>query len=131
MSFSKKIASKLYTIEYVKKAVQEKADLGELKAKPTLRIWFGIFLMGFSYILGWPCVGMFGVLAIMWKEPLIAVIGGPAIYGISHLVFLAGFYLAGARYSVIILRWATRMAIEKALCFDNDPSRSKTETNSY
>ncbi|HOO71367.1 MAG TPA: hypothetical protein PK926_06355 [Spirochaetota bacterium] len=107
-----KIAHRLIKIDYVKKAIDEKADLSVFREKPTLRIIIGIVLMAFSYVLGWPAVSFFGVLAIIFKEPLIAIIGGPVIYGISHLVFLAGFYLAGAQYSMIFLRWATRKGVE-------------------
>jgi hypothetical protein len=52
-------------------------------------------------------------LAVYLQKPLVAIIGGPLTYGLSHLVFLAGMYLAGAEYTRIFLRWATRMAVEK------------------
>jgi len=101
--------------EFARKALEEKADLSPFKEKPSARILFGIFLMGFSYVIGWPAVTFFGILSICLSEPLIVIIGGPVIYGISHLVFLAGLYLAGARYSYIFFRWATRKLLEKYL----------------
>jgi len=101
--------------EFARKALEEKADLGPFKEKPSARILFGIFLMGFSYVIGWPAVTFFGMLSIYLSEPLIVIIGGPVIYGISHLVFLAGLYLAGARYTYIFFRWATRKFLEKYL----------------
>lgn len=122
MIILKKLGNKLIKIDYVKNAIEEKADLSAFQEKPTPRVIFGLFLMGLSYILGWPAVSFFGILSIIWKEPLIIIIGGPVIYGISHLVFLAGLYLAGVKYSIIFSKWATRMAVEKMLNSNNDES---------
>jgi len=116
----KYIARIVSRAEFARKALEEKADLAPFKEKPSTRILFGIFLMGFSYVIGWPAVTFFGILSIYLNEPLIVIIGGPIIYGISHLVFLAGLYLAGARYSYIFFRWATRKFLEKYL--DHIPS---------
>ncbi|MBN2159558.1 MAG: hypothetical protein JW807_09190 [Spirochaetes bacterium] len=107
------IAERAALTEFAKKAVADKADLSPFRERPSVRIIFGIFLMGFSYVIGWPAVAFFGVLSIYFGQPLIVVVGGPVIYGISHLVFIAGMYLAGARYTYIFLRWATRKFIEK------------------
>ena len=54
-------------------------------------------------------------VAVYFEEPLIAAIGGPLVYAFSHLVFLLGMYLAGAEYTWIFLRWATRAAMLKLL----------------
>lgn len=108
-----KIAAWAARTEFGRNAILEQADLGPFREKPTPRIIIGIFLMAFSYVIGWPAVAFFGVLAVWFGQPLIAIVGGPVIYGISHLVFYAGLYLAGARYTWVFLRWATRMFIEK------------------
>jgi hypothetical protein len=100
---------------FARKALEEEADLSPFREKPSARILFGIFLMGFSYVIGWPAVALFGILSIYLREPLIFIVGGPVIYGISHLVFLAGLYLAGARYTYIFFRWAIRKFLEKYL----------------
>jgi len=99
--------------EFARKAIEERADLGPFRESPSPRVIFGVFLMGFSYVIGWPAVAFFGVLSIWLREPLIVIIGGPVTYGISHLVFLAGLYCAGARYSYVFFRWATRRFVEK------------------
>lgn len=129
MNLSKKIALRISRTSFVKKALEEKADLSAFSKKPSPRILMGIFLMGLSYLLGWPAVSTIGIIAIMWKEPLIAVFGCPAMYGFSHLVFLAGFYLAGAKYSVIFARWAVRMTIEKILGASDHPTEQDIEAN--
>ena len=109
MSFIKRIAE----TEYVRRAIEEKADLSAFKKKPSMRILLGISTIGFSYIIGWPAISALGALSIYLNEPLLIVIGGPLLYGFSHLVFLIGMYIAGAQYTKIFLRWATRIAMEK------------------
>ena len=78
-----------------------------------LRIILGVSAIGISYIIGWPAVAFLGTLSIYFQEPLIVAIGGPVTYGLSHLVFLLGMYLAGAKYTRIFLRWAARALVEK------------------
>ena len=107
------LIKKITETEFVRKAVEDKADLEAFKQRPSARIVLGICLIGFSYVIGWPAVGALTTLAVYLQEPLVAVIGGPLTYGLSHLVFLAGMYLAGAEYTRIFLRWAARMAVEK------------------
>ena len=103
----------IIAIEYGRQVMEEKADLSAFKKKPTPRIIAGIGLMVFSYIIGWPLVSFLGFLSFYFSEPLIVIIGGPLAYGISHLVFLLGMYLAGAKYTVIFFKWATRKFLER------------------
>lgn len=110
-----RIITKIGNTPFVRNAIAEKADLTAFKQKPSARILLGVFLIGFSYVIGWPAVGALAALAIYLEEPLVAIIGGPVTYGVSHLVFLAGMYLAGAKYSGIFLRWATRVVMEKLM----------------
>ena len=107
------IINKIAETRYVRSAIEDKADLSALKKKPSMRVVFGIWVIAFSYIIGWPAVGALGMLSIYLEKPLIVAIGGPITYGLSHLVFMLGMYLAGADYTRIFLRWATRIAIEK------------------
>jgi len=109
MNFIKRIAE----TEYVRSTIEEKADLSAFKKKPSFRVVLGISFIGFSYIIGWPAISALGTLSIYMNEPLLLVIGGPLLYGLSHLVFLLGMYFAGAQYTKIFLRWATRIAVEK------------------
>jgi len=109
MNFIKRIAE----TEYVRGAIEEKADLSAFKKKPSIRILLGISIIGFSYIIGWPAISVLGTLSIYMNKPWLLAIGGPLLYGLSHLVFLLGMYLAGAQYAKIFLRWATRIAVEK------------------
>jgi hypothetical protein len=108
-----RIVSRIADTPYARKAVEEKADLSAFKERPTFRILFGVFLIGFSYVIGWPAISALAALSVYFREPLLAVVGGPVMYGLSHLTFMAGMVLCGAKYSAIFLRWATRMAVEK------------------
>jgi hypothetical protein len=108
-----KFIRKIAQTEFARSAVADKADLTAFKQRPSVRVVAGISLIGFSYIIGWPAVAALSALAVYLQKPLVAIIGGPLTYGLSHLVFLAGMYLAGAEYTRIFLRWATRMAVEK------------------
>ena len=100
---------------FVRSAIDEQADLSAFKGKPTPLVLAGILCIVFSFILGWPAVGALGVLSVKLHNPWIAAIGGPLVYGFSHLVFLLGMYLSGAVYSMIFLRWLTRVSMEKLL----------------
>ncbi len=111
----RKIVAKLVSLRFVRRALEEKADLSAFKQKPTLRVIFGVGFIALSYLIGWPLIALLTTISVYYKEPLIAVIGGPAAYIMSHLTFIFGMYLAGARYSWIFLRWVTRVAMLKLL----------------
>jgi ABC-type microcin C transport system permease subunit YejB len=110
-----KILNRIAKSDYVRSALNDKADLSAFKERPTVRIILGVSAILFSYIISWPAIGALGALSVYLNKPLLVVIGGPLLYGFSHLVFIFGMYLAGAKYSKIFLRWATRIAVEKLL----------------
>jgi len=111
----RKIAGRLARAKYIREAFENPTDLKELRRRPTNRMLAGLILVGFSYLIGWPAVAAFGILAAYLREPAIAVIGGPAIYGLSHVVFLIGAWLAGAHYVKILTSYITRILFEKIL----------------
>jgi len=113
LSISKKIAGLLLKSEFAQNAIKEEANLSLFKKRPNLRITFGLFLIAVSYIIGWPAVGVLGTISIYMREPLIIAIGGPIVYGFSHLVFLCGMYFAGSQYASAFSRWLTRIVIKK------------------
>jgi len=110
-----KIIKRIAATNYVRSAINDKADLSAFKEKPSARVICGVSAIGFSYIIGWPAIGLLGIISIYLEKPLIVAVGGPLTYGLSHLVFLLGMYLAGADYSLIFLRWATRVTFEKLI----------------
>lgn len=109
------LVRKLIKRKFVRSAIRDKADLSAFHEPPTFRIFFGVFLIILSYILSWPAISFLGFLATIHLQPLLVIIGGPIMYGLSHLVFLTGMYLSGAKYSIIFLRWATRKLMQKLL----------------
>ncbi len=111
---------KLAQTAYVRSAMEEQADLSAFKQKPTPLVIAGISAIGLSYLIGWPAVTACGILAYKFDNHWIATIGGPLIYGLSHLVFLLGMYLSGAKYTKILLRWLTRITMEKLLTYSPD-----------
>ncbi|MGD8344483.1 MAG: hypothetical protein PVI38_05605 [Desulfobacterales bacterium] len=115
MQITRKIANRIAQTKFASQAIKDRADLGALKEKPTARIFVGVFLMCCSYILGLPAVGFIGALSVSRQEPLIIIIGGPILFIIAHLVFLAGMVLAGGRYIRVFFRWATRIVLEKLI----------------
>jgi hypothetical protein len=107
------IIKRISETEYVRSAIEDKADLSAFKEKPSIRVIVGVSSICFSYVIGWPAIAALGALAVYLSRPLLIAIGGPLLYGFSHLVFLLGMYLAGYNYTKIFLRWATRVAVEK------------------
>ena len=86
---------KLIQIRFIQNLLLKKTDLSIFKEKPSTKFIFGIGIVGFSYIIGWPMVSLLGVLAFYFKEPLLFAIGSPIAYGFSHLVFMLGIFIAG------------------------------------
>jgi hypothetical protein len=101
--------------DFVRSAIEERADLSSFREKPTAKVLLGVFLIILGSLLGWPAVTALGILSVHFQTPWILVIGGPLIYGLSHLVFLAGMYLSGVTYSLIFGRWLARVSVERCL----------------
>lgn len=100
---------------FVQKAVAEQADLAVFKQKPSSRTIWGLITIGISYTIGWPFIAILAALAVYLERPLLIAIGGPLLYGLSHLVFILGAYLAGADYAKAFFRWALRVGLERVL----------------
>lgn len=113
----KQSIKKIAATSFVRSAIADQADLTAFKEKPSLKVLAGLFAIMVSYVIGWPAVAALGVLSIKLHEPWIVVVGGPVTFGLSHLVFLLGMYLCGAVYSLIFLRWLTRIFLEKLLAW--------------
>ncbi len=115
----KKNIVKIAGTSFVRAAIEEQADLSAFNEKPSLEVITGILLIISSFLLGWPAVALIGVLAVKMDEPLVAVIGAPAVYGISHLVFLLGMYFSGAKYTLIFFRWFSRVTVQRLLLWSS------------
>ena len=98
---------------YVRSIMKDEAGLACFKQKPTPRIIWGLVIIGISYTIGWPAVALLGFLSVSWDKPLLVAIGGPLVYGLSHLTFIVGAWLAGAEHAKAFFRWATRVTMLK------------------
>jgi hypothetical protein len=101
--------------EYCRSAILERADLSAIKGKPPSKIFIGLGLIAFSYVIGLPAVVAMGVVAVWVRKPLVAIVGGPVIYAISTLVFIIGIRMAGEKYFQVFSRGLTRVILEKIL----------------
>jgi CHASE2 domain-containing sensor protein len=90
------------------------ADLSEFKERPTPQLIAGLVLMILSFIIGWPAVAALSVLAVWFKEPLIAVIGCPTTYALSYVVFIVGAWLSHApHYIGVLARYTLQSFLRK------------------
>jgi hypothetical protein len=72
-----------------------------------------------SFVIGGiPTLALIGILAAYWGEPLVFVIGAPAAYGFSWLVWAVGMYFAGTEsmyYANVFGRWLVRVTVERLM----------------
>jgi len=118
LGLRRKLGLRLLRLRFVRKAVEERADLEMFRHRPDLRLAIGLGLLAISMLLGWPAVGVMTGLAIYFDEAMIGFIGGPAIYGFSWIIYLAGLWVAGKevlRYAGAFNRWMARRGVEKFL----------------
>ena len=97
---------RLSCIGFVRAAIEDRADLSAFRERPDLKVIAGVSAIAFSYVIGWPLIALLGIAAVHFGNAAIVAVGGPVAYGLSHLVFMLGMVLAGAKYSHIFLRWA-------------------------
>jgi hypothetical protein len=110
-----KAGQRLVRIKYVRRAIDDRADLSEFRKPPTVRILTGVFLITFSMIICWPViVASVGWLSWHLKRPWLLTLIVP-IYVLSHVCYLTGMFLSGEKYTRIFLRWLTRCSVERML----------------
>ncbi len=116
MTILRTIAAWAAHTAYGREAVESKADLGIFKEPPSFVLVLGLVLMGLSYVIGWPGVIASGIAATYLKNPLIFIIGGPALYGFSFLVWGTSMLLIGKdniKYMRALARYGVRIFIER------------------
>jgi len=110
------MARRLARTRFGRKALSQPDGPGILKQKPTPRIYCGLALMGLSYVTGLPGLALLSYLSVKTGRPLIMAVGGPVVFGLVHIMFGVGVYLAGQNYAMAALLWATRRFLEKYAC---------------
>ena len=111
----KKTARYFAQEKYCRAAIENRTDLRVFQEKPTLSMAMGMVMIAFSYVIGLPAVFFLAMLAIWLDKPLIGIIGGPLIYGISTVLFIIGIRLAGLKHIKTLFLWMTRIILEKIL----------------
>jgi hypothetical protein len=123
----KHIHQLLFKTAFVQNVLSKDVNLECFKNRPSMRVKVGITLILFSYIVGWPAVGLLGIISFYLGKIFILIIGGPLIYGISHLLFFIGVFLAGKEYAQSLLNWTMKAFFEK--CFGMQGKSSKSFSN--
>ncbi len=111
------LARKLASTAYVRRAIEKQATLDACMTSPSPRFLFGVGMVLFSFVIGWPMVALFGVLSAYSHAPALLLLGS-ACYGFSHLVWMFGMYLAGRnciKYADALVSWVLRKAVERVL----------------
>jgi len=111
------LARKLASTAYVRRAIEKQVTLDAFKTSPSPRFLFGVGMVLFSFVIGWPMVALFGVLSAYSHAPALLIVGS-AFYGFSHLVWMFGMYLAGRnciKYADAVASWILRKAVERVL----------------
>ena len=112
----KSVGQYLAEKKYIKKILENPADLSEFKEPLTPRLLTGLILIVLSFILGWPLIAALGFLAVWIREPLLVIICGPAAYIFSCAVFLAGAWLSNTpHYMGLLSRYAIKVFFKKFL----------------
>jgi len=120
------IADRYTTMKTVAEQNNSRVYANRLKFKVAM----GICLMVLSYAIGWPGIAFFSWLSFHLKDPLWIAVGGPLIYGISHLIFLLGAYMVGERYAKSSWKWGKRL-IFRMIHKDQQADLSNTDTTGH
>lgn len=113
MGISRYLATQLLKTDFVNCAVKENSDLRIFRQRPSGKMLVGLICIALSYILCWPVISALSVFAVYVREPLWVVIGGPAIWLVSHFLCMFGLYLSGVNHTKAFLKWAVRIFVEK------------------
>ncbi len=93
----------------------ERAGLEAFRKRPSGKLMVGVVLIIISSLLGWPAVVLAGWLAVERGNAWVLFVGGPAIYGVSWVIWGLGLLVAGRdslRYANLLSRYGTRRVVE-------------------
>jgi len=117
----KRFRQKLGKTNFVRKLIEEPADLDTFRQKPTTRFSVGIAVIIFSYLVAWPFISVLGIFSLLIGNTMILAVGGPLAYGISYLVLFLGVWLAGKDglvYIKVLTRWFMAGVCRKLLILE-------------
>jgi hypothetical protein len=102
-----KTGLRLARIGFVRKALDDHADLSAFNHRLPIRLIAGLLLISISNLVCWPAIS---VLAV--KQPRIAAVGGPILYGITFVCCTVGMYFCSGKDMRLFLRWRVRVWVE-------------------
>jgi len=112
-----KIGLQLARIKFVRTAIDQRADLSEFRKPPTIRIFLGMFLIAFSFLMCWPAISTLGGIALYFHRPWIFD------HLRSRFVFFVTSMFSGRNGAQrreihrIFFKWLLRCGVEKLLSF--------------
>ena len=118
LSWRSRLGRRLARNRFASAAIADRADLSAFRGPPPMSVIIGVSAICLSFVICWPAITALGVFSVYTRRPWIVVLGGPVLYGLSHLCFMGGMLLSGEKYTRILLRWAARVGIEKLLAKD-------------
>jgi hypothetical protein len=107
-----KTGLRLMRIEYIRRAVQEHADLTAFNHRLPARLIAGLLLISVSNLICWPGISVLSGLAIRDRAPLLLALGGPIIYGITFLCSVAGMVWCSGKDARVFFRWRVRRWVD-------------------
>ncbi|MBW1802079.1 MAG: hypothetical protein JRJ85_15270 [Deltaproteobacteria bacterium] len=113
MALLMSMARRLARSKFGQNALAQPEALSFLKQKPTLRVYAGLIVVGFSFLFGLPVVALLGYLSVKMSEPKIIAVGGPVALVLAQVIRAVGIYLAGRNYAKEALLWLTRRFLEQ------------------
>jgi hypothetical protein len=115
-----KFGLRLAQLRYVRNAIDQRADLSEFRKPPTFRIFAGMFLIAFSFVMCWPAIGALSGWGAYHHRYWVGAVAFGTLYPLSHLCYIAGMVLSGEKYMRIFFRWLTRRGVERLLALGID-----------
>jgi len=107
-----KTGLRLARIGYVRRAIDDHADLSAFNHRLPCRLIVGMILIAGSNLICWPTISILAGLSLKDHKPLIAALGGPVIYAITFLCCTLGTVFCTGKQARIFLRWRVRMWAE-------------------
>jgi hypothetical protein len=99
-------------IDFVKKAVEDHADLSAFNHRLPRRLIAGLLLISLSNLICWPTITFLTAYSLHHHRPPLAAIGGPIVYAITFLCSILGMVWCSGKDTKIFLRWRVRRWVE-------------------
>jgi hypothetical protein len=107
-----KTGLRLARIGYVRRTLDDHADLSAFNHRLPFRLILGLLLLSLSNLFCWPIISLLAGLSLRDRQPLVAAVGGPIVYGITFLCSVVGMYFCSGKDARVFFRWRVRVWVE-------------------